>query len=307
MALASERGMNAGAASRLRAAARLGLGLLAALPATTARADWDIGASAGALYDDNLTRAQNRADRRAASAISATASATNFVPFSGSDGVDLAAYARGELFDLYHGLSNVTIGATAAYRHKFGVGSEAPWAAVSVHAFYDAYRDDLRTGTQVEARTEVGQRFSAQADASASVYYQRYYDNHGEPIVPGISGKVFDLAGQGLDIRAGYALTDEWYFDARAGVRRGDVESTSQRSPQIFRASTAITNDPVWGDPSLFAYRVRGTTYTGTLTASYGLSDRASIDFAYRYAFTRASQGLEYATNTVYLTFTYRR
>ena len=125
--------------------------------------------------------------------------------------------------------------------------------------------------------------------------------------MPGISGKVFDLAGQGVDVRAGYAFTDDWYVDARAGVRRGDVESTSQRNSQIFRASSAITNDPVWGDPSLFAYRLRGTTWTGAVTASYAVSDRSSLDVAYRYAFTRAAQGLEYTTNTVYLTYNYRK
>jgi hypothetical protein len=62
----------------------------------------------------------------------------------------------------------------------------------------------------------------------------------------------------------------------------------------------------VWGDPALFAYRLRGTTYTGALTASYALSDASSLDFAYQYGFTRAAQGLEYTTNAIFLTFVYR-
>jgi hypothetical protein len=138
------------------------------------------------------------------------------------------------------------------------------------------------------------------------LYYERRYDTHGQPVVPGISGRVFDLRGQGAFVRAGYAATNELYLDARADVRRGDVESTSQQSLPIFLASSAIAADPVWGDPNLYAYRLRGTTWSGDLTASYALSGRSSLELEYRYAFTRAAEGLEYTTNTILLTFDYR-
>jgi hypothetical protein len=62
----------------------------------------------------------------------------------------------------------------------------------------------------------------------------------------------------------------------------------------------------VLGDPSLIAYRLRGTTWSGAFTASYALSDQSSLDAGYRYDFTRAGQGLEYTSNTIALTFVYR-
>ncbi len=197
-------------------------------------------------------------------------------------------------------------GGTAAWRHKFGMGYAAPWVSLAVGASYDDYRDDLRTSTRLDVRAETGMRYGEQLDASAGVYWERRYDNHGESIVPGISGTVFDLAGQGAFVRAGYAPADEWYVGVKAGVRRGDVESTSQRSLQVFLASSAITDDPVWGDPELYAYRLRGTTYSGDLAASYALSHRTTLDLVYRYGFTRAAQGLEYATNAIDLTFVHR-
>jgi len=280
-------------------------GLFAAWSPGT-RAEWDFGATAGALYDNNLTRAQNPSDKRAAGAATAGASATYFAPLTGGDSVSGTLFGDGQLFDRFSGLSNLAGGASAAYRHKFGLGAEAPWISTVATVYYDGYRDTLRTSTFLNLRAEIGKRFSEQFDASAAVYYERRYNDHGEPVVPGISGKVFDLSGQGVDLRAGYAPGSEWYFSMGAGVRRGDVESTSKPGLAIFLASSAIAEDPVWGDPNLYAYRLRGTTWSGALTASYALSDKASVDLVYRYGLTRAAQGLEYITNAALVTFVYK-
>jgi len=286
--------------------AAIALGLVSALLCAPARADWEVSASAGAFYDHNLTRAQDAVDKRAAGAGVVNVNATHFVPLTGSDGVTFTVNGRGEVFDRYSGLSNLVIGGGVAYRHKFGLGYLAPWLALSVGASYDDYREDLRTSSRLAVRVETGKRFTEQFDASLGLFYERRFDNHGESIVPGISGNVFDLAGQGAFVRAGYAPTDALSLDARAGVRRGDVESTAQQSLPIFLASSAITEDPVWGDPNLYAYRLRGTTWSGTLGANYALSDQASLDLAYHYDFTRAAQGLDYTTNLIILTFVYR-
>src|ERR1700740_1951145 len=104
MACSQEPGASPGRAPRARVLEFLALGLLAALPCAGARADWEVGAAAGAIYDDNLTRAQNHVDKRAAGAVTATVSGTNFVPLTGSDGMTFMLYAHGELFDRFHGL-----------------------------------------------------------------------------------------------------------------------------------------------------------------------------------------------------------
>jgi hypothetical protein len=232
--------------------------------------------------------------------------ATNFVPLTGSDGVTFTIFGRVEAFDRYSGLSNVVVGGAVAYRHKFGLGYLAPWLAVSAGASYDDFRQDLRTSSRLDVSVETGKRFTEQLDASVGFFYERRFDDHGESVVPGIPGNVFDLKGQGAFVRAGYAPAEFVGLDARFGVRRGDVESTAQQSLPIFLASSAIAEDPVWGDPELYAYRLRGTTWSGALSANYSLSDQASVDLAYRYDFTRAAQGLEYKTNLIILTLAYR-
>ena len=94
---------------------------------------------------------------------------------------------------------------------------------------------------------------------------------------------------------------------ARLGVRRGDVESTSQRSRAVFLASDAIADDPAFEDPLLFGYRLRGTTSSVELHAQLRAKcDRSAINIAYIEELTRAAQDLEYRSRMVNATFAYR-
>ena len=84
-----------------RVMALLALGSLAALHGSAARAEWDLAAGAGLSYDNNLTRAQDAVDKRAAGAVTASVTAIHFIPFSGSDSVTFALDGRAELFNRY--------------------------------------------------------------------------------------------------------------------------------------------------------------------------------------------------------------
>ena len=48
--------------ARLPVFSAIALGLVSGLLCASARADWEVGASVGAFYDDNLTRAQDALD-----------------------------------------------------------------------------------------------------------------------------------------------------------------------------------------------------------------------------------------------------
>src|SRR5215831_3105003 len=92
-----------------------------ALPAS-ARSEWLLDVDVGALYDNNLTRAQAPADIRADGAASVSAVIGSFSALSGNDSVTLTADLRAEGYWRFHGLNVVGVGGSATYRHKFGVG-----------------------------------------------------------------------------------------------------------------------------------------------------------------------------------------
>jgi hypothetical protein len=280
--------------------------MLALADAPVVVAERTFAADAEIFHDSNLTRAQNAADIRADGAARLNAEAGEAWAATGSDTFDAAAFARGEIYRRYHGLNNAIVGGRAALRHKFALGYDAPWILVAAEGSHDDYNDSLRDSNRFTANVEFGTRFTPAWDAASGVVYDRRYDNHGESLVPGIPGTVFDLRGFGGYARVGYAFNEIVYAGAKLGVRRGDVESTAQRSLPIFLVSTAIAADPVFGSSDLFAYRLRGTTWTGSAMTSIALDERSSINLSYADERTYAAYGNQYKSRIVSLLFTYR-
>src|SRR6185295_11612087 len=180
--------------SKLRAL-QLACAFFAAGTSAPATAEWLLDADGGVLYDSNLNRASESADIRADSALTLNAAGGYHFSLSGADGLTLTASARSEIYQRFHGLNLLGLDGTALYRHKFGLGYAAPWILLAASASHDNYRDDLRDSNRVELRAELGQRFTEAFDAAFGGRYERRYAKNDRPVVPGISGKVFDVRG----------------------------------------------------------------------------------------------------------------
>lgn len=292
-----------------RAASATGCALaleLALAASAVARADPLLDVTADIHHDDNLTRADSRADYRADSAAAFSAVASLLLSPRQNESATVSVFTTGEAYDRYRGLSHAEIGAGASYRHKFGLGWNAPWIAWSASLSRDDYRDRLRDSTRLTSQVELGRRASVEWDGSVGAFYERRYDGHGDARVPGVSGHVFDLAARGAFARLGYAASDRLSFDARIAWRTGDVESTSRQNLAVFLASTAITDDPAFNDHDLYAYRLDGRTRSAALAASWALNDRSSLNAGWLATRTGADQGLVYRTQAVNLAYAFR-
>lgn len=282
----------------IRTFARTACAALAAGASAFAHGAWQYDVDAGFSYDSNVNRAYAPADIRADTAFALDATAGWFYALSGRDGLTLAGEATTEIQHRFAGLDRLQLGAAATYRHKFGLGYAAPWIALRLAAEDLVYRGDIRDGGRVEARIEMGRRFSSEFDAAFGAMLERRYARHDEPVVPGISGKVFDLRGQTVYARAGYALTDRLLVAAALAARRGDVVASTRPDFDIFTASDAIAADPTFG-PDFFAYRLRGTTDTAKLSASWALDERSSLSAVYVDERTDAAGGIYYRSHGV--------
>jgi hypothetical protein len=275
------------------------------LASTAAHAEWLVDVDTGAIYDSNVNRAYERADIRADAALTLDAAAGWFQALSGADGLTLSADARGELYGRFHGLNMLGVAGTVEYRHKFGLGYAAPWVTLSATGAHDDYRGSIRDSDRVELVAELGQRFTADFDAAFGTTYGRRYAQNDVPVVPGISGAVFDLRGLDAHVRADYAITDRLQLGAALAVRRGDVAPTTRPDLEIFRVSAAIAPDPTFG-PGFFAYRLRGTTDTARISASWALDERSSFNLAYADERTDAAGGIVYRSHTANAVFAWR-
>jgi hypothetical protein len=290
--------------SKLRAL-HLACALFAAGISAPATAERLLDTDAGVLYDSNLIRAFEAADIRADVAFTLSAAGGSHFALSGADGLTLTADARSEIYHRFHGLNLLGLGGTALYRHKFGLGYAAPWILLAASASHDNYRDDIRDSDRVELRAELGKRFTEAFDAAFGGRFERRYAKNDQPVVPGISGKVFDLRGQSAYVRAGCAVSDQLLLGAELAVRRGDVVATTRRDFEIFVVSGAIAPDPTFGS-DFFAYRLRGTTDTAKLTASWAFDDRSSLNFAYTDERTDAAGGIVYRSHSANVVFAWR-
>lgn len=288
-----------------RCARTLACAALATCASGLAHGAWLYDVDAGFTYDSNVNRAYAPADIRADTALALDGTVGWFYALSGRDGLTLAGEATSELHHRFDGIDTLQLGMAATYRHKLGLGYAAPWLAVRIAAADLQYRDDLRDGSRVEARIEMGQRFTPQFDAAFGGMLERRYARHDEPVVPGISGKVFDLRGQSVYARAGYALTDRLLVAATLAARRGEIVASTRRDLEIFAASNAIAADPAFG-PDFFAYRLRGTTDTAKLSASWALDDRSSLNALYADERTDAAGGIYYRSHSMSLLYAWR-
>ena len=281
-------------------------GALACGWSAVAHAEWLFDADAGARYESNVTRAQEQADIRGDAAATLFASAGYFFALSGADGLTIAINAANETWYRFQGLNLISIGGAASYKHKFGLGYAAPWISLAVSGSHDDYRSAIRDSNRLEARAELGQRFSEAFDASFGAVYDRRFARNDQPVVPDISGKVFDLRGKSAFVRAGYALNEQLQAGVHLAVRRGDVVSTTRQHLDIFLESDAIAADPAFGD-DFFAYRLSGTstTQTAAVTLSWALSDRSSLNFRYADERTNAYEGLNYRGRIAALSFAF--
>ncbi len=272
---------------------------------TALRAEWLFDVDAGARYDSNLTAAQQPADVRADAAATLFASGGYFFALTGSDGLTIDLTTAADAWSRFYGVNQVAFGGALSYKHKFGVGYDVPWLSLAFSGSHIDSRSAIRQGDAFLARAEAGQRFNEALSASLGFVYDRRLAANDLPVVPGISGKVFDLRGKSGFVRGGYAVSDTVELGANFTVRRGDVVSTTRQNLEIFLASDAIAADPAFGN-DFFAYRLRGTTKTAGLSSSWAVSDHSSLNLAFSDERTRAYEGLDYRGWVGKLSFAYR-
>lgn len=289
----------------IRSVARFAVAVAAVIGVDAAAGAWTVTVDAGAVYDDNLTRAAARSDRRDDRALAGGIGVGYAWLPTGYDSLALVVDARGGAYDRYPGLDFASIGATVRYRRKLALGIDAPWVAVSATAGYTDYRDDVRDGSTLRLHAALGRRFDETLAVNVGIGHDRRHARSDVPLVPGVSGAIFELAGSSLDASVEYALDPRWQASGRTSARRGDVESTSRRNRAVFVASTAIADDPAFRDPELFGYRLRGTTLSAAVSLSYAPHDRASLNVGYLHESTRASEGIRYRSRAVEATVVY--
>jgi len=283
--------------------ATAGLLLLVLLAATGgARADAIFDVQAGALYDSNLTRAQLPSDIKGDTALQAALAWGRFVPLADGLGIRATLDAAGEVYPRYSGLNNLSLGGSLGVRRKFGLGALAPWVSASGSAARLEYQNNVRTGWRYDVGVGAGKRLTDDLSVETSFRYEHRTADENNPVVPGISGAVWDLQSHQATLSSDYAITESLSLAAGFDYRRGDVASTTLRNFTIFVNSTAIALDPVFGADTI-GYKIYAITRAWRLGTSYALGQSNSINFIAERWISRAHGGLDYYNTLVFLSY----
>jgi hypothetical protein len=296
------------AACRRRSAGRLRFAaatLAAAMLPFCARAEPFFGADLRFAHDDNLTLASASADRLGDGFLTTGAYAGALAIVGDADSVSAQAGAHASGYARYTLLDAVSLEVAANWRRKLGVGLTAPAISLAITASHDDFRDDIRDSDRVDIMLVASTRLSERFDVSGGIAHDRRFAAHASPVVPGLSGAIYDTAGDSVFARAGYAVTPQVLLDAALRARRGDVVATTPEGFAIFLASSAIAPDPAFG-PDRYGYRVRGTTKSASVAMSYAVDDRSAVNVEYTFAWTSAPAGLDYRSNLVSASWVWR-
>lgn len=267
---------------------------------------WQADFEAAALYDGNVPRAQLASDIVHDFAVTGRAGIGRSFPTDQLGDLGVSFDARALRYVRYEGASVLSLGATAGYRRKLGIGLTAPRTGVEATYAWENSPEAVRDGQRIAATAFLGKRFDERLEASIGFTYDRREQRDAAPVVPGIAGDPFSLQSRTAFARGSFAFGEHATFLASAAVRNGDVVSSTRRNAQIFTQSAAIALDPAFG-PDYIAYRLTGARTTSFgVGVGYELSRRASLEALFTADDTSARGGLDYDRRTVSVSWAYR-
>ncbi len=261
-----------------------------ALSATRARADWNLSAETGALYNSNLANADRAADEEPDWAWKSEVAATNGFQLTRDLRLSVSGDVRSEVWDQFDSFDRLGAGLTTRLRYRFGLGPRAPWLSIENRIGYDRFSDSSRSNWDERLHLRGGIRLSQRIALEAGYTFENL----------SASDDFFDQSSQGADVFAVFNVTSSLQVALGYIYRNGDIISYAvPPRPDLVRLASALRPITTFGEnPRYTAYKLRAPTSALSLSASYALGKYLSVQFRYTYAHTRESE-LQYENHLV--------
>jgi len=266
--------------------------LLGASPA--ALAEWVGNTDVSIRHDSNINNAQISDSVVGVTALNAGGSATGFFPLENGNSLSITGESRGEAFNHYTGLNNLSLGATLAYRKKWALGAYAPWTGLSLSSARLDFANNIRNGWRNQIALRGGKRVLERWDVRAEYMAERRTANTLLPDQSGISGDVFSQTSRAITFNAEYTWSDSLFLTFGSLLRHGDVLASTRETTKIISSSKAIAVDPVFGT-GFYAYRMNGTTYGLNADMSFALTSSSLLRASTSRQLTRTEGDNNYA------------
>jgi hypothetical protein len=271
---------------------------------TVSQAEWIGNTDLGLRHDSNINNAQLSNDIVSISALSASVMETGFFPLENGNSLSITGESRGEAFDQYTGLNNVTLGAALACRKKWSLGAYAPWTGISLSSTYLNFANNIRNGYRNQIAIRGGKRILERWDIRAEYMIEQRTADTLTPDQPGISGDVFSQSSRTIELNAEYTLSESTLLTFGYLFRLGDVVASTRETTKIISSSQAIAMDPVFGS-GFYAYRMNGTTYGLNVDLNFALTPGNLLHASVSHQLTHTDGGNDYAKNVAMISWNY--
>lgn len=269
-----------------------------------ASAEWDGNTDVGIRHDSNINNAQLANDIAGVTALSADVSATGFFPLENGNSLSITGESRGEAFNHYTGLNNISLGAALAFRKKWALGAYAPWTGLSLSSTHLNFANNIRNGWRNQIAIRGGKRIFERWDVRAEYMVERRTANTLPQDQPGISGDVFSQTSRAMTLNAEYTWSDSLFLTFGSLLRRGDVVASTRETTKIISSSQAIAMDPVFG-PNFYAYRMNGTTYGLNVDMNFAVTSSSMLRASISRQLTHTEGDNNYAKSVQMISWNY--
>ena len=249
---------------------------------TGANADWIREFRAEGLYNSNVSRSNREEDRLDDFAFGAAVRFGKFTHLDSADRLrltftlDLDSQAFAEFDDF----SNISAGATASLRYRFGLGAMAPFLRVEGGVRWADFNDELQDGVRSDLSVVIGKRVLERLELQTG-----YVFDHTQTRT-----SLYDQQGHGFFARITFDLTSSTQLSAEYSFRDGEVVSYNvPPRPDLIALANTRLDVNIFGTPYV-AYNLDATTQRGAFGIHQAITRNVGVSLRYELQSTTRDQ-----------------
>jgi hypothetical protein len=242
-----------------------------------ADAEWFADGDFNLAYDNNLSRAFNKSNRKGDIASIPQVSLGHYFQLSDSLGLSLMAEAAAGLYAKYDALNNINAGMTASLKYKQGLGPYAPWLKGYGSVKYFDFKENLRDGALISAGLLAGKRIHERINIQLGYEHQSLRANN----------SLFDQLSDAASVRTEISIAGPVNLLLGYSIKRGNVAVyNSPDEESVFLVNTFHTPMEI--------YKIRATTHTISTGLDMALTGHWSAGITADFSTVRSTDGTRY-------------
>lgn len=258
---------------------------LDAIPLTFGKPQ-DIQLDAGIMFDDNVTRAKERPDKRSDRTYSANASKGFLFTFNDNARSMVTYSLGGEKFDTYKGLDRAMAGIEADVKYRTSAAFDALTYSAFLQVTGEQFQSFLRRGYRASAGFSARQQLTDRVGIFGALTYNQRW----------AKSAVFDNRFSAIRLNADYAWNNNDTVYMTGEFRKGHIVSTGTPSLENLDVSQVFVVEDAYPGAGFTSYRFEGNTVISTIGYNMGFGPRHSLDLSWRRAQSTPDFRPSYAT-----------